>query len=102
MDNQPQIMDVGPEKSNLCGLEPQLIKLEFIIYLPKLKVSRACRPSDPSFGAKYAPILGIQGDFTAHFKDSRPILGNHINLGVRVNICLTTNIEALKDSVQPF
>ena len=22
----------------LCGLEPQLIKLEFIIYLPKLKV----------------------------------------------------------------
>ena len=29
---------------NLCGLEPQLIKLEFIIYLPKLKVSRACRP----------------------------------------------------------
>ena len=33
MDNQPQIMDVGPEKSNLCGLEPQLIKLEFIIYL---------------------------------------------------------------------
>ena len=23
---------------NLCGLEPQLIKLEFIIYLPKLKV----------------------------------------------------------------
>jgi hypothetical protein len=25
---------------NLCGLEPQLIKLEFIIYLPKLKVSR--------------------------------------------------------------
>ena len=26
-------------KPNLCGLEPQLIKLEFIIYLPKLKVS---------------------------------------------------------------
>ena len=25
---------------NLCGLEPQLIKLEFIIYLPKLKVGR--------------------------------------------------------------
>ena len=24
--------------ANLCGLEPQLIKLEFIIYLPKLKV----------------------------------------------------------------
>jgi hypothetical protein len=23
---------------NPCGLEPQLIKLEFIIYLPKLKV----------------------------------------------------------------
>ena len=23
---------------NLCGLEPQLIKLEFIIYLAKLKV----------------------------------------------------------------
>ena len=27
-------------RQNLCGLEPQLIKLEFIIYLPKLKVSR--------------------------------------------------------------
>ena len=25
-------------KINPCGLEPQLIKLEFIIYLPKLKV----------------------------------------------------------------
>ena len=25
---------------NLCGFEPQLIKLEFIIYLPKLKVQR--------------------------------------------------------------
>ena len=35
--------------SNLCGLEPQLIKLEFIIYLPKLKVSRACRPVHLSF-----------------------------------------------------
>ena len=23
------------EMGNLCGLEPQLIKLEFIIYLPK-------------------------------------------------------------------
>ena len=33
---------MGPEKGNLCGLEPQLIKLEFIIYLPKLKVTRAC------------------------------------------------------------
>ena len=29
----------GPSGRNLCGLEPQLIKLEFIIYLPKLKVS---------------------------------------------------------------
>ena len=28
-----------PLAANLCGLEPQLIKLEFIIYLPKLKVS---------------------------------------------------------------
>ena len=28
-----------PRGANLCGLEPQLIKLEFIIYLPKLKVS---------------------------------------------------------------
>ena len=35
---------MGPEKGNLCGLEPQLIKLEFIIYLPKLKVTRALRP----------------------------------------------------------
>ena len=26
------------DKINPCGLEPQLIKLEFIIYLPKLKV----------------------------------------------------------------
>ena len=26
--------------NNLCGLEPQLIKLEFIIYLPKLKVEQ--------------------------------------------------------------
>ena len=32
------------QKGNLCGLEPQLIKLEFIIYLPKLKVSPACWP----------------------------------------------------------
>ena len=31
--------DKGPQRCNLCGLEPQLIKLEFIIYLPKLKVS---------------------------------------------------------------
>ena len=38
---------MGPEMGNLCGLEPQLIKLEFIIYLPKLKVSRACRPYYP-------------------------------------------------------
>ena len=37
---------------NLCGLEPQLIKLEFIIYLPKLKVSRACRPGSLYFGDK--------------------------------------------------
>ena len=28
----------------LCGLEPQLIKLEFIIYLPKLKVSAQLGP----------------------------------------------------------
>ena len=41
------------EKGNLCGLEPQLIKLEFIIYLPKLKVSRACRPFLPCFGENY-------------------------------------------------
>ena len=33
----------GPE-TNLCGLEPQLIKLEFIIYLPKLKVSLIGQP----------------------------------------------------------
>ena len=26
--------------ANLCGLEPQLKKLEFIIYLPKLRVQR--------------------------------------------------------------
>ena len=31
----------GPDEIvNPCGLEPQLIKLEFIIYLPKLKVRR--------------------------------------------------------------
>ena len=35
---------------NLCGLEPQLIKLEFIIYLPKLKVSRAFGPWAPYWG----------------------------------------------------
>ena len=31
---------VGFWLANLCGLEPQLIKLEFIIYLPKLKVQQ--------------------------------------------------------------
>ena len=36
-----RIKTLGFNTSNLCGLEPQLIKLEFIIYLPKLKVSRA-------------------------------------------------------------
>ena len=56
---------------NLCGLEPQLIKLEFIIYLPKLKVSRACRPVILSFGiinckiprisGPAGPFLGAQG-----------------------------------------
>ena len=30
-------MENGPQ--NLSGLEPKLIKLEFIIYLPKLKVN---------------------------------------------------------------
>ena len=30
----------GQRVVNLCGFEPQLIKLEFIIYLPKLKVQR--------------------------------------------------------------
>ena len=33
----------SPCEGNLCGLEPQLIKLEFIIYLPKLKVSPLSR-----------------------------------------------------------
>jgi hypothetical protein len=31
-------MTEDTETVNPCGLEPQLIKLEFIIYLPKLKV----------------------------------------------------------------
>ena len=31
-------MKIKAIERNLCGLEPQLIKLEFIIYLPKLKV----------------------------------------------------------------
>ena len=34
----------GPSGRSLCGLEPQLIKLEFIIYLPKLKVSLIGQP----------------------------------------------------------
>ena len=52
----PNIVAIGPFlgancykfrcfTTNLCGLEPQLIKLEFIIYLPKLKVSRADLPA---------------------------------------------------------
>ena len=45
---------MGTLKSNLCGLEPQLIKLEFIIYLPKLKVSRAKRPSLALRAASFA------------------------------------------------
>ena len=32
------IYGVGIINTALCGVEPQLIKLEFIIYLPKLKV----------------------------------------------------------------
>ena len=32
------------QEGNLCGLEPQLIKLEFIIYLPKLKVLLGALP----------------------------------------------------------
>ena len=36
--SSPGPLERAPE-GNLCGLEPQLIKLEFIIYLPKLKVS---------------------------------------------------------------
>ena len=63
--NYIKLLEMGPQKGrftsgkgNLCGLEPQLIKLEFIIYLPKLKVSRACRPS-------FAMISGILGGFWA-------------------------------------
>ena len=50
--------EMGVEKGNLCGLEPQLIKLEFIIYLPKLKVSRACRPSSARKMATFCNVLG--------------------------------------------
>ena len=42
-------------RGNLCGLEPQLIKLEFIIYLPKLKVSMG-----PTIGIGAGPLyLGV-------------------------------------------
>ena len=37
-ENNKKAREKAP-RGNLCGLEPQLIKLEFIIYLPKLKVS---------------------------------------------------------------
>ena len=48
---------------DLRGFEPRLIKLEFIIYLPKLKVSAQIMGLwgpylglSPSFVAKYGPI----------------------------------------------
>ena len=47
-----RIKTLGFNTSNLCGLEPQLIKLEFIIYLPKLKVSRALRVARGDFFRK--------------------------------------------------
>ena len=34
-----QIKNKNESANNLSGFEPKLIKLEFIIYLPKLKVS---------------------------------------------------------------
>ena len=37
--NYTNLHEIVAPRGNLCGLEPQLIKLEFIIYLPKLKVS---------------------------------------------------------------
>ena len=53
-----------PDKAgNLCGLEPQLIKLEFIIYLPKLKVSRALWP----FYSKKCMNLGAILVISTHF-----------------------------------
>ena len=58
--------------SNLCGLEPQLIKLEFIIYLPKLKVSRACRPVIPRFGDKSGLLLDISPKYWAIDGDLGP------------------------------
>ena len=55
-----------PAGTNLCGLEPQLIKLEFIIYLPKLKVSGG--PIVVGLGALYALDLHRkQGPLGAHF-----------------------------------
>ena len=42
---------------NLCGLEPQLIKLEFIIYLPKLKVSAQIM----AICLDYGPNQGLTG-----------------------------------------
>ena len=57
-----RIKTLGFNTSNLCGLEPQLIKLEFIIYLPKLKVSRAL------LGANRYDFTSIIGPKTLDFR----------------------------------
>ena len=78
-----QIKDFTLRKGNLCGLEPQLIKLEFIIYLPKLKVSRACRPFDTGFGAKFIPIctnLPAFGAQSARFRGTNHSFGEFTQL----------------------
>ena len=80
--NQPQMGPKHKEMGNLCGLEPQLIKLEFIIYLPKLKVSRACRPSFARIWHQigldlldFGIIFGKSAHFGAHFTNFRLFRG---------------------------
>ena len=52
--------NIKAPKGNLCGLEPQLIKLEFIIYLPKLKVSMGARLGPYFEGALQKSIINTK------------------------------------------
>ena len=54
-------------RENLSGLEPKLIKLEFIIYLPKLKVSNL-GPLFLNFLLNLVLKSGFEPIFPAHYK----------------------------------
>ena len=84
---RPLLLPELISRKNLCGLEPQLIKLEFIIYLPKLKVSGCICRKKPG-NAPETLCLGLTpcGGFLwsrcfpviwAAFRQSLPAIGQH-------------------------